>query len=72
MTFVKAKTEALQLTSVIMYCFKNKYKAKSEALQLNFVKAKIESLEFNFVKAKSESLKIDFCNYLLLQTQVHN
>ena len=72
LTFVKAKSEALQLTFVIMYCFKNKYKAKSEALQLNFVKAKIEYLELTFVKSKSESLKIDFCNYLLLQTQVHN
>ena len=72
MTSVKAKSEALQLTFVIMYCFKKNYKAKSEALQLNFVKAKIESLELTFVKSKSESLKIDFCNYLLLQTQVHN
>ena len=60
MTFVKAKSEALQLTFVIMYCFKNKYKAKSEALQLTFVKAKIESLELTFVKAKSESLQLTF------------
>ena len=60
MTFVKAKTEALQFTFVIMYCFKNKYKAKSEAIQLTFVKAKIESLELTFVKYKSESLQLTF------------
>ena len=39
---------------------KNKYKAKSEALQLTFVKAKIESVELTFVKAKSESLQLTF------------
>ena len=32
-----------------MCCFKHKYKAKSEALQLTFVKAKSEALQLTFV-----------------------
>ena len=32
-----------------MCCFKHKYKAKSEALQLTFLKAKSEALQLNFV-----------------------
>ena len=32
-----------------MYCFKHKYKAKSEALQLTFVKAKSEAVQLTFV-----------------------